>query len=181
MNFASTPRRALAPGQPIAAPLNHAHIPAARLANSLPFASKPLSTASESGDGRYPSFSYSCKCLHPQLLSFDTHTNSPGGGYPLSISSPPVRARYIVPSSPGDQLNLPKIVPLGSIATHTRSLFRSLAKERNTSPLFSSSCALLPKNTRVYPRAFSGTASTHPTLSPTLFVRSNVVLSERSS
>src|SRR2546423_474239 len=132
MNFASAPRRALAPGQPIAAPLNHAPIPASRLANSLPFASKPLSTASESGEGHSPLFSYSCKCLHPQLLSFDTHTNSPGVAYPFSLSLPPVRARYIVPSSPGGRLNLPKIVPLGSIATHTRSLFRSLAKERNT-------------------------------------------------
>ena len=108
MNFASKPRRAPAPDQPIAAPLNREPIPAARLANSLPFASKPLSTASESGEGRYPLFSYSCKRLYPQPLSFDTHTNAPGVAYPLALSLPPVRARYIVLSSPGDQLNWPK-------------------------------------------------------------------------
>ena len=82
-----------------------------------------------------------------------------------------------MPSSLGDHLNLLRNEPLGSIATHTLSLFRSLAKEQNASPLFSSSCALLPKNTRVYPESLSRRHN----LRPTQISRSNVVLSEGAS
>jgi len=179
MNFALNPPRAVARIHGTVVARGRSFNPLVRLTFPPPPSSKSRFTWTNLSEKKSPSFSYSCKRLFTpsdlsegQPLSFDTHTNSPGVAYSLSLPSPPVGARYIVPSSLGDHLNLLRNEPLDSIVALTRSLFRSLAKERNTSPLFSSSCALLPKNTRVYPESLSRRHNLRPTQIP----RSNVVL-----
>src|SRR5882672_129458 len=96
---------------------------------------KHLLTPGNSAIARSPLFSYLYKHLHPQLLSFDTHTNSPGVAY----RSP---RRVISPCSP---LTGRKSLP-------SRALFHSLSKKQNVSPVFSSLSALFAQNCRGVPQ-----------------------------